>query len=265
MRTWLQLSLLASVPFLGACSKTAEVDVTPPADDEEVVQGGTFGEAPAEKPAAEKPIVEVPADTGTTDQASPGGSQPTDDGVVDAVVTPRDQEDEDRAALAERAERELGITNVTDIDDLGSDLEVEEGTKAIAWRDLAIESDDVEDILDKLLYPDQYDEDEYNLPEHIKALDGQKVAIVGYQIPLEWEGTTVPEFMLVGDLLGCCFGGAPRPDEWVNVKMKGKGAEYFPYFPVIVTGTLRIEGIEDDAGYAAGCYHIDAESCEKEL
>ncbi len=168
-------------------------------------------------------------------------------------------------AVKELAENLLG-TDVTSIDDLGKGgIEVEEGERAIAWGDLSMEGEPMEDILDKLLYPDEFEADEFNMPDYITELNGKEVAIVGYQIPLVWEDTTVPEFMLVGDLLGCCFGGAPQPDEWIEVKMKGKGADYFPYIPVIVRGTLRVEGIEDEAGYAAGCYHIDAVSVEKEL
>jgi hypothetical protein len=33
---------------------------------------------------------------------------------------------------------------------------------------------------------------------------------------------------------------------------------------VVVKGTFRITPLEDEAGYAAGCYHIDAVSVEKE-
>jgi hypothetical protein len=232
------LTLLVAIPYLGACADSAEGG-TPPVEG--VVQGVSL----------EQPVVtdQPPVREPSPEEPTPGeGSPQTGDAAIQAM-----------------AKGILGV-EVAGIDDLGSGgIEVEEGVRAIAWRDLSMEGDEVEDILDKMLYPDQYEADEYNLPERISELDGQEVAIVGYQIPLEWEGTTVPEFMLVGDLLGCCFGGAPMPDEWINVKMKGKGADYFPYIPVIVTGTLRVEGIEDEAGYAAGCYHVDATSVKKEL
>lgn len=133
------------------------------------------------------------------------------------------------------------------------------------FGNLSLEDVEMEDLLDALLYPDEYTEEEKAFPEHIAAMNGQEVAIVGYQIPLEWKDRVVLEMMLVGDLMGCCFGGAPQPDQWLNVKMKeGKSCKYYPYLPVIVRGTLRITPIEDEAGYAAGCYHIDADSVEKE-
>ena len=112
---------------------------------------------------------------------------------------------------------------------------------------------------------DAYVTDEFNFPERIAELDEQEIAIVGYMIPLEWEDTKVPEFMLVRDLLGCCFGGAPQPDEWMEVVMEGEGADYFPYIPVLVTGTLSVEGIEDEAGYAAGCFVLSGTSVTKEF
>jgi hypothetical protein len=140
-----------------------------------------------------------------------------------------------------------------------------DGVQAISWSDLSMQDIAMEDILDSLLYPEEYKDGEFEFPDRIQRNDGEVVSIVGYMIPLEWKETTVPEFMLVRDLLGCCFGGSPQPDEWINVIMEGKGAEYFPYIPVIVTGTFKIEGIEDEAGYAAGCFHLSGTSVTKEL
>ena len=48
------------------------------------------------------------------------------------------------------------------------------------------------------------------------------------------------------------------------VRMAEGGADYHPYIPVVVTGTLRVEAIEDEAGYAAGCFHITGDSVEKD-
>jgi hypothetical protein len=133
------------------------------------------------------------------------------------------------------------------------------------FGNLSLEDVEMEDLLDALLYPDEYTDEERAFPEHIAQMEGREVAIVGYQIPLEWKDRVVLEMMLVGDLMGCCFGGAPQPDQWLNVRMQAdKGCKYFPYMPVVVKGTFRITPLEDEAGYAAGCYHIDAVSVEKE-
>jgi hypothetical protein len=102
-------------------------------------------------------------------------------------------------------------------------------------------------------------------PTEIRALDGKDVALGGYMIPVEWDDAEVLEFMLVRDLLACCFGGAPQPDEWVQVRMeKGKGARYHAFVPVIVHGRLKISGMADAAGYAIGCYSMAGTKVERE-
>lgn len=256
MTRWIPLTLLPLAPLLAGCFEDTEVG-SQGGEPQDVVEGVALDQAPPD----ETPDVDESRDG----LGYVGGDDlPTADEAGSTESTDADRATGSDAAKAMAAG--LPVDDVKGIDDLGKDgLEVEEGVTAIAWRDLSLEGEPIEDILDKMLYPDQYEPDEYNMPERVQQLDGQEVAIVGYQIPLEWEGTKVPEFMLVGDLLGCCFGGAPMPDQWIDVTMKSEGAEYFPYIPVVVTGTLRIEGIEDEAGYAAGCYHIDAESVKKEL
>ena len=84
-------------------------------------------------------------------------------------------------------------------------------------------------------------------------------------IPLEWDDNKVPEFMLVRDLMGCCFGSGAQPDEWIDVRMVEGEAEYISYMPVVVTGKLTVGSFVDDAGYQAGCYHMEATSVQMEL
>ena len=143
-----------------------------------------------------------------------------------------------------------------------------DGPTKVHFNDLSLdELDDIEleDLLDALLYPDEYEDEERIFPAKIQGLDKQAVALRGYMIPVQWEDTKVLEFMLVRDLLACCFGGVPQPDEWVSVKMpEGEGAEYFSFIPVIVYGTFHIAALEDEAGYAAGCFRMDGEKVVKE-
>lgn len=141
------------------------------------------------------------------------------------------------------------------------------GRVSVKFNDLSLdELDDIEleDLLDALLYPDEYEDADRIFPAQIQALDGKEVALEGYMIPVVWEETEVVEFMLVRDLLACCFGGAPQPDEWVSVKMPaGQGSEYFSFVPIVVQGVFRIAALEDEAGYAAGCYRMDGEKVSK--
>ncbi len=105
---------------------------------------------------------------------------------------------------------------------------------------------------EKLLYPEDYEDEAIDWPEPIKALDGQRVALTGYMLPLLWKDTRVPFVMLVRDLMSCCFGGSPKPDEWCDMGMQGERAGYLSFVPVIARGVFRLMGIADEAGCAAG-------------
>jgi hypothetical protein len=135
-----------------------------------------------------------------------------------------------------------------------------EGLPLLTWEAMRLPDDRLDDLLDSLIYPDEYTEEEARFPDHLTALDGQRIAIRGYMIPVTWEEGAVTQLMLVGDLLACCFGIAPEPDQWVDVHMVDEGADYFIQVPVVIKGVLHIKGIADEAGYSAGCYVFEAES-----
>lgn len=229
MKPWPHALLVCTALALAGCSEQSAV-AQPSGAEGVVIERG----APIDAP--------VPA--------------PRDDGVLDAA---RQSVADDIVALGG-----LDPTAVQRIEDSKGAEAPGDGYTALAWRDLNMQDLPMDDLLDTLLYPDEYEDGELEFPDRIAKHDGTDIAIVGYMIPLEWKKTTVPEFMLVRDLLGCCFGGAPMPDEWISVKMEDVGAEYFPYIPVVVKGRFRIEGIEDEAGYAAGCFHIAGHSVEKD-
>jgi hypothetical protein len=138
----------------------------------------------------------------------------------------------------------------------------EEGPLAITYQDLSLVDYDVDAMLDHMLFPEEYDEEDAEylaFPEELTRLTGREVSIVGYMIPGDMKQGEVQDFMLVRDLLGCCFGGTPMPDEWVDVVMaEGESAEYRPYLPMRVTGVLTLGGEQDEAGFAMGIYKMVA-------
>ena len=79
-----------------------------------------------------------------------------------------------------------------------------------------------------------------------------------------WFITDKQFWLLVRDLLQCCFGGSPEPDEWVDVDMAPEGTTYWAYVPVVVRGTFRLAGQSDEAGYATGAFSIDATDAREE-
>lgn len=136
----------------------------------------------------------------------------------------------------------------------------QEGPVVISYRDLTLIDYDVDAMLDYMLFPEEYEDEEVQdlqFPAALKALDGKEISIVGYMIPGEMDQGNVLDFMLVRDLLGCCFGGTPMPDEWLDVIMvEGAEAEYRPYMPTRVTGILTLSGQQDEAGFALGIYML---------
>lgn len=138
----------------------------------------------------------------------------------------------------------------------------DDGPLVITYQDLSLVDYDVDAMLDHMLFPEEYDEEDAEylaFPEELTRLTNREVSIVGYMIPGDMKQGEVTDFMLVRDLLGCCFGGTPMPDEWVDVIMaEGERAEYRPYLPMRVTGVLTLGGEQDEAGFAMGIYKMVA-------
>ncbi len=140
------------------------------------------------------------------------------------------------------------------------------GPLELSFEDLSLEDVDVDYMLDFLLFPEEFEEDEkFEFPPRIQALDGKTVSITGYMIPGKIERNHVGDFMLVRDLLACCFGGSPNPDEWIDVRMAGDlKAEYLRFIPVKVRGKLSLAGEQDNEGYAVGVYRMEATQTAEE-
>lgn len=133
----------------------------------------------------------------------------------------------------------------------------------ITFGDLSLLGADIDELLDYIYKPDTERAKRFKFPEQVIAAAGDDKAIVGYMIALEYKPRTndVISFMLVRDLQSCCFGGVPRPDEWVMVEMEeGKSTEYFMYVPVTVRGKFTPGRVEDEYGYASAIYNLEASS-----
>jgi hypothetical protein len=97
-------------------------------------------------------------------------------------------------------------------------------------------------------------------PAVVPALDGQTVSIGGYVVPLDFDATTVKEFLLV-PFVGACIHVPPPPANQIIYVKTEKGFEVGGQFdPVTVTGkintTVAFTGLAD-AGYT-----ITADSVE---
>ena len=134
------------------------------------------------------------------------------------------------------------------------------GPLEISFWDLALEELDADAMLDAMLFPEEWSEDErkeLSFPPDIIDLVGREVLLEGYVIPGKIKGGYLQDFMLVRDLQACCFGGAPRADEWIDVLMdEGTAAEYHRYLPVFVTGKFGLGGLQDSTGKALGVFKL---------
>lgn len=87
----------------------------------------------------------------------------------------------------------------------------------------------------------------------VKVLDGTRVRIGGYVVPLDIGAETVNEFLLIPYVGACVHVPAPPPNQIIHVTTALDLSFAAPFAPVIVTGTIRAALISTnlaDAGYS---------------
>jgi len=97
------------------------------------------------------------------------------------------------------------------------------------------------------------------LPRNVRALNGHKISITGYIIPIDYEQHEVKSFALVKDQMSCCFGVAPKMNHWIYVTCDEpqhmvnmtNGA------PVTVAGRLQV-GEKTEKGMVVSLYRMQA-------
>ena len=95
-------------------------------------------------------------------------------------------------------------------------------------------------------------------PRVVAEFNGKRVRIGGYVVPLDFEATTVKEFLLV-PFVGACIHVPPPPANQIVYVKSEKGFQVAGQFdPVWVTGTLKTETAF--TGLADAGYSIDADS-----
>lgn len=101
----------------------------------------------------------------------------------------------------------------------------------------------------------EYQEGLAGMPESLRALDGRKVTMAGFLLPL-YEFDDIKEFNLVASHWSCCFGVPPGLSGWVHVKLApGQAGLRNSTEPLLVTGTLSVkEHLE--AGYVVSIYSL---------
>jgi len=100
------------------------------------------------------------------------------------------------------------------------------------------------------------------IPDEVKAFDQKKVALKGFMLPLKVDGGVVTELLLMKDQSMCCYGAAPRINDWVSVKMKKGGVKSIMDQPVTIYGKLHVGEMLEN-GYLVGIYELDGDKMEE--
>jgi hypothetical protein len=97
------------------------------------------------------------------------------------------------------------------------------------------------------------------IPPAVKALNGRKIAVEGFMVPVQMVKEDVRYFLLVRNQMLCCFGVAVGMNEWIYITMaEGTHARYVPDVPVMVYGTLKV-GEEIRDGIVMSIYRMDGD------
>ena len=93
----------------------------------------------------------------------------------------------------------------------------------------------------------------------VKELNGQRVRIPGYLLPLESSGSKVTEFLLVPYIGACIHVPPPPPNQIIHVnvaKKKGYKSKEL-YEPVWVTGVIAVKSMVKDLHLVDGSAGVD--------
>jgi len=97
-------------------------------------------------------------------------------------------------------------------------------------------------------------------PPFVKSVDGQKIAIYGATMPLNYKSGVVTEFLLGVSVDTCEYGGTPRINEWIAVTMAaGKKTQVYAGGEGWVRGVFHINELVEN-GKVVRLYTIDADS-----
>ena len=98
---------------------------------------------------------------------------------------------------------------------------------------------------------------EEQIPAAIKKLNGSKVIVTGFLLPVKMDNGLTTELLLMKSQMLCCYGIAPQLNEWVLVEMP-KGVKPVMDVPVSFRGTLHV-GAMFESGCLTGIYRLDGE------
>ena len=99
------------------------------------------------------------------------------------------------------------------------------------------------------------------VPESARTLDGRRVAVTGFMLPLRTGAAGCTNLLLVRDQASCCFGRVPKLNHWIHVTAPEPGLRVATGYPVTILGTLRVGPFAED-GSITSLYEMQGEKLE---
>ena len=262
---WLPLALSAPLVFAGCDEEDMVGSVE---GDAGSLQGGALLDSSSASTA--EPIVAATGDAdassvASTETAGPGTTA-ADAGTTEPVVGetwPTVDASSAGTPAAATSDQGPGSGHTSNHSDPSKGTSrnkyVPEDSRLVTFDELAsfwYEAPEPEEVVEN---PDFKPENQF--PEFVREMDGQKVTLEGYVVPISIEKGRVKAFILSRYVANCCFGMMPELNEWVEVEMPdGKGLDFLPYGTVLTTGTMRVGEVFDEYGYIRSLYRVDAET-----
>jgi hypothetical protein len=107
--------------------------------------------------------------------------------------------------------------------------------------------------------PDPEQVKKSKIPDNVKALNGKKVALNGFMMPIDQNQEGSREFVLNGNFDMCGFGGPISINQWIVVKYTGGGRVPYTHLPMSVFGELEV-GEEYKDGWLVSIYRMKAKA-----
>lgn len=93
-------------------------------------------------------------------------------------------------------------------------------------------------------------------PAALQPLHGERVTVEGYMQVTSFEAGRVRAFVLARYPEGCCFGGLPQYDEWLDVELAREAPAPLGSRPVLVEGRLELGELLSEDGFVLSLYRL---------
>jgi len=110
----------------------------------------------------------------------------------------------------------------------------------------------------------EYDVNNEKIGTNLKKIINKSIIIKGFMIPLDYSEKNIKEFLLVPYMPSCAHVPPPPPNMIINVKVQNKSGVKPSYYPVEITGKIKIAKSEKSNPYMPdGVYSLDASSIKE--